>query len=74
MKLSQGHFAVSLFVQFEPILLPSCTKFRPELKLPIILAFSCFGFTVLGDLLYPRYIKVKVENYLLFMFSPPKTS
>ncbi len=23
---------------------------------------------------YPRYIKVKVEHYLLFMFSPPKIS
>jgi hypothetical protein len=24
--------------------------------------------------LLPRYIKVKVEHYLLFMFSPPKIS
>ncbi len=24
--------------------------------------------------IFPRYIKVKVEHYLLFMFSPPKIS
>ncbi len=29
---------------------------------------------VLQTIIHPRYLEVKVGNYLLFMFGPPKTS
>ncbi len=37
-------------------------------------SFLPLGLFKILQVLKPRYIKVKVENYLLFMFSPPKIS
>jgi hypothetical protein len=36
---------------------------------------TCFSWSIhFHPQVLPRYIKVKVEHYLLFMFSPPKIS